>query len=232
MPDAGDRSRCRARQPHGGARAPARRARRADRGPRPDDLRLAGGRREPRLRAAARPRAPGALAGRAASGRERRSESSTRDLRRRARAAASRSRRSGWRPSRGRRRASTAPARALGDGRGTAAAAARARPRRRRDAPLVSLEDVRRRRGESRRRGDPDAARAVRDRGAGRAGRVAPEGRVAPADRRVQDPRRVPRDRVAHAGRTGARRRDPLLGQPCPGRRARGAAARVRGPSS
>src|SRR5690349_12364238 len=48
------RAQCRARPPDG-------RARRADREPGPDDLRLPGGGREPGLLAAARPRAPGSL---------------------------------------------------------------------------------------------------------------------------------------------------------------------------
>ena len=57
--------------------------------------------------------------------------------------------------------------------------------------------------GESRGRGDADAAGAVRDRRR-RDGAGPPEGRVAAADRRVQDPRRVPRDRLA-LGRASGR---------------------------
>ena len=73
------------------------RARRADREPRPDDVRLPGRGGEPRLRAAARPRAARPLADGAASGRERAPEARRRERTARARAAATRSRRSGSR---------------------------------------------------------------------------------------------------------------------------------------
>ena len=45
-----------------------------------------------------------------------------------------------------------------------------------------------------------------------------PQGREPPADRRLQDPRRVRRGRVAAGRRAGARRHHLLVGQPRPGR--------------
>ena len=55
---------------------------------------------------------------------------------------------------------------------------------------------------------------------------LVPEGREPPADRRVQDPGRLQRGRVADRRRAGARRHHLLVGQPRPGRRPRGPAAR------
>ena len=207
--------------PAGRARPARRGARRGDRGPGPDDLRLAGRGRQPGLRAAARPGAarPRAPAPRAGRGRAAR----------------------GWTP------APTARARSCGSpiaperleaipwarelhrlpgARSTAAqpvteapATPAGRPRRARRRPAAAASP--------RGRGDPDAARAVRSR---RRSRRLLKAEIAPADRRVQDPRRVPRHRLA-AGRASARAGvDHLLvGQPRPGRGPRGAAPRGAG---
>ena len=89
-------------------------------------------------------------------------------------------------------------------------------------APLVTIEDIRA--AAETLRGVAIRTPLVAVRTAG--GPPVPEGRVAPADRRVQAARRLRRRRLARAGRAGARRHHLLVGQPRPGRRARGAAAR------
>ena len=109
-------------------------ARRADREPRPDDVRVPGGRREPGLRAAARPCAAGPVAARPLARRGGAPRARRRARTAPASAAASRSRRSGSRPSRGWRCASTAPARRAGAD----------RPWRPRKRQLVSIDDIRR----------------------------------------------------------------------------------------
>ena len=177
------------------------RARRADREPRPDDVRLPGRRGDPRLRAAARPRPARPIADRSSTRRGGAAGARRRDLRHVRRPAATRSRRSGSRRSRGRRPASTAP------GSGPVTAATRppddGPPRRRGRCAARLARRHPGRSGESRRRGTADAAGAVRDGRPGRTGAGSPESRVAAADRRVQDPRRLPRDRVADAGASG-----------------------------
>ena len=90
---------------------------------------------------------------------------------------------------------------------------------------LVGIDAIRGRGQCPARRRDPDPARAVRP---ARGPRL-PEGREPPADRGVQDPRRLRGRRRADAGRARARRHHLLVGQPCPGRRARGSPARRAG---
>ena len=199
--------------PRAGARRRARPSARPGRGGHPgarrDDLRLAGGRGQPGLRAAARP-GPA-----------------------RPQRAAPRPGRGGARPARRR------DVRAVLDcGRPIAAGAPRGAPlggplhrlpaARRPEpddasppAPLVGIEAIR-------------AAAATLDGVAARTPLVGfgpperpplPEGRVPPADRRVQDPRRLRRRRVAPAGGPRPRRHHLLVGQPRPGRRPRRAPA-------
>ena len=188
-------------------------ARRGHRRARPDDLRLAGRRGEPGLRAAARPRParPGRAAARARStaALARLDDGTFGTCVRCGRPIAP----TGSRPSRGPPTASTAS----GSSAATLTDASTADR-----AGLVTIDD------DPRRRATP--ARASRSgRRSCRSGRrrpALPQGRVAPADRRVQDPRRLRRGRLAAARGARPRRHHLLVGQPRPGRRPRRAAAR------